>query len=885
MRESIQPLVRIDGNQLGGVKERLFMFRFSGHCTGIFLLAIVWCLASCGGGSGGGGGGGGFGIGGSGFGFDDNFGNTTAPPTAGDFPVLIGLNLPVILYFNEDIDPATCSNLSINVVTIDDPEGQAQYGAGHSASVDFNVFGSELHIHPKTFFAPDNVTYGFLQNAVYEIRFQLPPAVHIVTSVSGRTITINDAGSPVAFRTNEDVYDLDGLSQYPYPRPIRFSLMEENPPGVWTETYGELYENWVEPTIPAYIVNPGCSTTPKIRIDFKIGNDGEHVRPETVVNFADNSSPSLSILYYADPPFNSDRVKALGKWYLTQSENESYVEFEFDIISLLPTEDTLPPPQFPDDYAKYFIEVKGNVEDLSGMTKIEWENDIGAKDEVALYTDIDPGIVLPPIEETFVSSEYEDIDVTSGIWGAYYVPPLPEQPFYFLGPGLGGGTGDDGPFLPPSDLPPEAFIPGGTQVVELPTEIGGVQREYNFTSFRLPYGWTLRLGDGSLPGGAYSKPLVIKATGSIRIDGTVLMTAFVGSLDVMDGADASYGGWIGTAGGTGVAGGGSGGDGGSVANGLPVPFYDVAGYEPYNNDNFGITGVSTALADYVLQDTSKTTPEYQAVKNYLDTVVTPSGNKLLLQPNVGMGPGNGDVVTNHPTFVVKDVDPATKTISVIDNILDPYYRGSMLQPSTNPGFPVPPPIAETGDPYILGILRGIDGTEPVGMMSRQGLGSGPLTVAQTSTTYASAGGGGGGGGSAPDQTNPPSTPGVGETGQTGPDFPPVGGNVGGFSTPYCLGADGGSKSGPTGDVLSRIDPLNLQLADNYLGAPNDQYVGYRIGLIGLNPDKEKDGWLFTITANTSNTVTIQALYNGKENFDHDRFHLRRRRNVPDLFTR
>ena len=40
-----------------------------------------------------------------------------------------------------------------------------------------------------------------MPDAVYEIKFQLPPSPHVVTSVSGRQITLSNSGEPTAFRT------------------------------------------------------------------------------------------------------------------------------------------------------------------------------------------------------------------------------------------------------------------------------------------------------------------------------------------------------------------------------------------------------------------------------------------------------------------------------------------------------------------------------------------------------------------------------------------------------------------------------------------------------------------------------------------------------------
>ncbi len=761
---------------------------------GLILVSAMLGVVSCSGGGGGSGSGSSaFGFGASGFGFFNKFGNTTAPPTSDDFPVLIGINLPIILYFNLPIDPSTCNNLSISVTTIDDPFGYAQYGAGHSASVDYVVQGTNLLITPRIFYHQTKVTYGFLPNAVYEIKFQLPPSPNVVRSRTGRPISIKDQGTPIAFRTTEDIYD--------------------NIPGPPVPTF-TLYDGTTGLEIPFGSTVP-VQPTPRIRIDFD-----EPVIPETVVNFADKTSPAISVFYNRGGNPNYP-VKALGEWNLYQDENESYVEFDFDLIALLPSQ----PSQDP---TEYFVVVRGTVADLSGMTKIEWErlqgnpNYLDAKDEESFYTELDTGAPLAPVVEEFDNTVYEDTETTSAIWGV----DIGSE--YGLVPGLGGGTGADGAFNPsdPSKVPPDAVVDDVLQIVELPTADGsGDLRVYNFTTFRVPYGWTL-YPLRQIP--EYGHPLVIKATGAVKIDGTVDLSPKTGT---HNGGIGTYGDVVGKMGGVGIAGGCNGGDGGTAGS---FPFGTITGFDP-PYANFGFTGVNGGVDDYSIFDPT------------MDFSLIPEVEGLYLQPNIGMGEGNEIVVTNHPTFIVERVDAVnTSRLWIYSDPSDPNYRGSMLEASSNPGLP-PPPITKTGDPYLLADMEGKPGDDNSDM-DRGGLGSEPMSVAQTVVTYASAGGGGGGGGLD-----------AGTAGTTGPDFPPVGGSVGGFSTPDSLGAAAGSGVGPTGSVITVVDDDTIQLDVDF---GTTDYTDYRI-----NPNVTEDGWLFKIVGNTSDTVDVELVSNGVDTFD------------------
>jgi len=793
--------------------------RFKGIAWGILLLAVIFGVSACGGGGGSGGGSKKIGLGGTGFGFFDTFGNTTAPPSSGDFPKLWGVNLPIILYFNDNIDPASCSNLSINLVTIDDPTGQASYGAGHSATVDYVVNGKQLWITPRIFFSQTDVSFGFLEDAVYEIGFQVPPSPYVVKSLSGEAITLKETGKPVAFRTPA----LDDPDGFIYddtpgpPEPIRFALFDkqENEIAVWIE--GSWYvQGQVVPKVEIDPMEP-----PIVRVDFS-----EPVQPQSVVNFADKSSPSLSV-YFNQDGVPWDPVRSLGAWELTQSKDafgnfESYAEFTPDLIALK-------------DDSEYFIRVKGTVDDLAGNRK-----GYNVSDEVSFFTVLstDP---LPDLIEEFNNTAYEDPSTTSAQWSV----DLDGSEFALV-PGLGGGTGDDGPFLPPDDVPNGAVVDSNNLVVELPTSSSGELRVYNFTSFTLPSSWTIYPKEV----GGVAKPLILKATGEVRIMGTIDIAPKDGT---HHGTDGSYGWLLGTNGGAGICGGGDGGRGGALKyslSGTNPPFLDDSGGQFEDSAaNTGICGVNTAIQDYALQDSNKTQAFFQG----LETILQAGDVPLLIQPNVGMGEGNSNVVSNHPAFFIESVIVSARVYNIVSNPADPRYRGSLLQESTNPGLPVPP-IAKSGDPYIIGALEGFSGSDPT-LSGREGLGGKALTVAQTVVTYASGGAGGGGAGVED-----------GMVGGTGPDFAPLGGAIGGFSNPWSPGGSSGVVSDLVGNVLGPDpgDPTVLWLSGTNLEL--SKFVGYFV-----NPNVLEEGWLFEIAENTADTITIVPFSNGvaPEAFDLD----------------
>ena len=194
------------------------------------ILLVLSISVSCGGGGGGGGGSVPFGFSGTGFGFSQIFGNTTGSGTSQEFPILNGVNLPIILYFNEPIDPDSVNANSISVTTIDvpdqlDPNNLVQQPGGIAASVDYIVNGANLYIKPTiSFTKPEGeVVYGFLPLAAYEIQFTQPPSNNVVKSLSGKELILTK-GETIAFITTEEVYD-----EWPgAPDPTFYSYDESN---------------------------------------------------------------------------------------------------------------------------------------------------------------------------------------------------------------------------------------------------------------------------------------------------------------------------------------------------------------------------------------------------------------------------------------------------------------------------------------------------------------------------------------------------------------------------------------------------------------------------------------------------------------------------------
>jgi len=809
---------------------------------GLFLLLTVF-FASCGGGGGGANDVVDFGLSGTGFGFQPNFGNTGGNGTSNNYPILNAVNIPVILYFNEDIDPTTVNGKSIDIRTIDvpawqDPQGLVKVQSGVTASVEFKVEGSTLYIDPITSFVNSEPEFGYLPHACYEIKFSQSPDTNVVKSVSGRPIIVPNKGKPIAFITIDKIFDRYGDNPGDPPIPT-FYIFDSNLPGSdkWAEltfdgSKGNISGNNIEdsPQIP---VQP----LPFFKVSFNepvlltVGENPEF----KLVNLADFTSDVLSVFYYQDFPSCYDPVFVPGKWEISQGYNkENKIETNL-FFTPNPYLVTLP-TRFPDpEYI--FLDVNGFVSDLAGNLK-------ESADTRTLGAVGDP--ILSDITESFDDQNYVDLEATSASWGVEIEGPPTIFKNYLIGGG-GGGDGSNGEFEPPTLVPSYFEVPGidvdvANSIVYLPTSVATVQYVYNFTSFHIPLGWTVKAIKGVQGDIAY--PLIINATGIVNIEGTLDVSGPDGE-DSVVGVDPE-----GSAGGKSYSGGFTGGQGASIPAdgdgktlGLNWEFYDSQSNLIFQDpglsdeDVIGITGLSTSIGDYWFEDTSV---------NFRNIETTITGQ--MLQPNVGMGEGNNVVATNHPIFYVEKVDPVDDhKIWVYSNPSDDKYRGKLNALSLNPGLP-PPPIAKAGDPYLIGYLRGFEGEDGT-VFNRFGYGGDPMTVAQTMLTLASAGGGGGAGNST-----------TGSIGMHGPDFNI---SLGGFSTPDSLGGNGGKVGFFIGSTVDVIDDVTIKIDKDLTGI---DLTGYRI-----NPntydgsgsgDKTTNDWIFTILSNTIDTLTVEILTDG-----------------------
>jgi hypothetical protein len=837
---------------------------------GAGLLLFLLGLASCGGGSGGGGSTG-LELSGSSFGFSGLFGNTSGSGTSNEYPILSFHNIPVGLNFTEDIDPATVNANSIDIKTITVPESQdplnlVEVPGGQAASVDFVVSGSSIYIYPTLTFQPNGqAVWGFRPKAAYEIKFSQPPTKDVVTSVNGNIIQ-PPLGKPVAFITSEKVYDQFSGK----PEPTFFYRDETVTPAQWVmmdiyDDEPDLGKN-TSPRVP--IANPSLNKlTQRFRVYFS-----EPVLPsydgKFLVNTADHTSEALELIYYETFPDPYYPVPIPGLWFMKQNVlppsqtslspwtstafyGETYVEYiPNEFLQAMPSGEVL------------FLSAQGIVADLSGNTKGS-----GFTDKRTAVTE--GTAVLADIEEDFSTTYYEDVSSSSAIWGEKI------NTDYFLAAGGGGGDGSDGKFYPPNFIP-EVIDPADVDVDNKLIHIASAYAEgvipnrvwkhyeYNLTSLNIPYGWTVKVKElefdptDTLP---ERMDLSIYVTGTVNISGT---------LDVSGGkgVDGTVGlGPDGSAGGVSYAGGASGGQGGGIPSGGDTLI--INGEEgsdrrkaiDYNENGVysvptsgvekeivGITGVSTDLGDFYLEDA---TADFRSIES---TIVG-----QMLQPNVGMGPNGAQVVHNHPTFYIEKVDEVNDhKIWVISDPMHPLYRGKLTQPSQNPYIPVPP-IAKTGDPYILGFLKGHDGVSST-VFGTGGVGGDPMTVAQTLLTLAAGGGGGGGSNSA-----------EGLQGESGPNFDIT---QGGNSTPESEGGLGGGlewdavleeyvyKGVIKGTISTLIgsDELVLTFEDpGYaLTAGALDGLGYRI-----NPNTDvqtttetTNDWLFVIESNTEDRVKV-----------------------------
>ncbi|MFH2001037.1 MAG: hypothetical protein ABIK28_15250, partial [Planctomycetota bacterium] len=321
--------------------------------------------------------------------------------------------------------------------------------------------------------------------------------------------------------------------------------------------------------------------------------------------------------------------------------------------------------------------------------------------------------------------------------------------------------------------------------------------EYNFTSFIIPFGWSVKIKDLDIQEGDTlpdRMDLTIFVTGKASIQGSIDASGGDGVSRIVNSYDYPEPGVAeininGTDGGISFAGGAPGGKGGSIPsedapNSLKLNIdpdldpakspgkgeFDIPETEPTLHFK-GVTGINEGVYDYYIVENN--TEVMTALINLGEAL-----KDQMIQPNVGMGLKGAKVVTNRPTFYIKEIVTYPGDHVEIYTFAEgeEKYRGKFTDPSNDPKdiFGQHPPIAKLGDTYIIGYLQGSDG-QSSSVFDCGGKGGDPLTVAQGAATYASAGGGGGGGGVEAGLT--------GETGYSGAGYPPFGGN----SSPETIG--------------------------------------------------------------------------------------------------
>jgi len=789
---------------------------------------------------------------------------------------IAGLNLPVQINFNKTVNPDTVGSASIQVVTVPDPAGLATAPPGSQASVSFTVSGMIVQIVPTVEFAPAGVEFGFLANALYEVAFTPPGGGTSVESTTGQPL--NNPNQTFFFRTPDKGFDFN----LGFPHAHVFLVDDADSvdfPGTLEDTDGDgslvaeavAFFNNPVPVVPA--VPPQQVAVSPVRDVVFVFDDA--LSPPSAVNTVDNSSPTLRVSANTAPVPQFVPVTVPGQYaFLHQQDNLTVLRWRPGFVAW-------PPGGF------LFVQVNSEVEDIAGNSKHSVTgstiDDVFAVLQVASTPDPTAYHTL----ETFADKEHEDPTSSSAEWAGDF----PGQ----LGPVLGGGTGADGPFQVDAlgtlsnpgqtTVPLVAVINFTTKVVSLPTvrSVSGglrVPRTWNFTSFLLPAGWTLkpltdRNGDGtpdpvefivSDPGDpldGLGAPLSVRCAGNMQIFGTVDCTGVDAKTLVRpeSPADGNYAAYLGQ-GGVGadpLLAAGMGGHGGdvlllkqddTVATSLKSPQATPA-YQSSDGKLTGATGRSKILTATTLFDELidlsilNTDPGLSALL---------AAGEIRLQPNLGVGSSdvlncgtkNQKIDENHPTFVVQSVaaGPAGTTFTVTTNPGDP----TLTQPSKNIGAEA---IAAATDCYLVGRLHGRAGTDPT-PLQRGGPGAEPYVVVNEGAlgiTTTSGGGGGGGGisaGIAGESDGPPSNPAVNQRGTSGglalDDSPGAPGGLG------CARGIGRVMNDTEIDVQSQTGGASLA------GLGGATLVGSLI-----IPNAANDGWMFRIASFDGTTFVVERI--------------------------
>ncbi|MFO0985388.1 MAG: hypothetical protein U1E76_27260 [Planctomycetota bacterium] len=740
------------------------------------LVLVASALLAC---SGGGGGGGAFTVVGSSFGYDPITGKFTGTGTNGESPRM-PKNSSLLFRFASSIDPDSVSSETVVVQAFDPDTGNF----GKFAAVTYDVRGADLIVSPLITFTEDNVSFGFEDNQDYQIVFEGLPGP-TVRSRSGKALE-----TPLSYRffTTDQVFD-----NFPGAPRAEIHLIDQ-------DTEKEIGTT-----------NVPIAPPPLVVIDFS-----EPVFPPSAVN--GNTGTSNTIRVELDLDGNestaSDRVTIPGLFTLTETDSSAQVTFRSSLRTI---------PTAPSG-CLYVITVDGLVADLTGNTLVEETGDPDAK-TVLTFTTVpgDSSGKVDPLVEEFDKTTFENQTLSSAAWGTRFPG--------FLSFGIGGGSGADEAFDPEDAAfverwdgapdRPEIDVDTPNKRVTMNTDSGLAARVFQFTSIRVPAGWVVAANG--------SHPLLVRATANVKVLGTITVP---GKAAEVFPENRVHPGAAGAA----FLGGEAGGAGASVTDGinLNVPLFVTpppSGFAdpPSGTTTFGLSGRSTLIDTdplggdgYELQDLSR---DFSLIANLTN---------LWVQPNV---PSDDDrYVRWHPTFKIKLLKDS-HTIRVVDDPADPDYFGRLTDPSNNPWLGPdfqPAPIAETGDPYLIGDLVGhggtANGTYGGGKPSRA------QTVTQTFLTLARCGGGGGGGSQR-----------AGENGQDDTTLPydpdaPYGGEG-------TLGGAGGAAA-----TIGTVDavPNNTTLIDNgaFTGLTLTDYV--------VNPDTNQS-LLFEVASNDANSLVIREV--------------------------
>ncbi len=706
--------------------HRPFGCRSQRHSSVCGLLAIIGLslLPACNDSSGSGGD---FRIESSVFGFESDTGNFTSVGAFGESPVL-PQNMCLIFRFSNTIDPRTVSSESITVQEVEINGNDV--APGPDAAVSFTVRGSELVICPLISLSDNNVAFGFAPNRAYQVLFQIPPSPTVVRGSNGRPLSSLDRG-PFLIRTSDQIFD-----RVPGPPEPIVSVVDR----VSRQSLG--------------FTGTPFKPVPDIQILFN-----EPIIPSTALSDSvagTSGSMHVQLEQDGDLETSADRITIPGRFRLTQTEDAATVTWS-SLLTEIPTGPS---------GRTYVVRIDGTVADLAGNSKILQQSDPTAGDSFVFTTAAGPasGPADERLEE-FSNQDLLDL-VSSARWGSTIIG--------LLTPGAGGGSGSDGVFDPNDPSFPATSIADQVTVDDVESTIWidtedqanpGSPRTYQFLSFELPVGWTVR------PTGPF--PLDLQVSGDVTVRGT---------LDA-SGEDAevfALGQVRGGAAGTGAAGGLSGAAGGGLNNAdgastlfpgelAAFPTHDQLGFQLENSAVEGVSGRATAVTDFSITDANL------AVDLAL---LFPDLEHVYLQPNVAAD--DERFTENHAVFKVASISGGlgNQVIAIVSDTSDPYYRGPLTAVTSNAGSPV---LGELGDAYVIGQLEGetggslfdlnLDGNRNAVLSACGGEGSRPITVMQANPTLARSGGAGGGGSFFPGEEGVDDT--AGSSGGRGGDGAPL----------------------------------------------------------------------------------------------------------------